>query len=430
MNSLFARILVWLVLTAVITAAGAMLVVTLVAPDPARSSPWPGRAVQFYADEAAVAFAEGGAKELSNYLWRLESTTGIEAHLVNAEGIDLISKTDRSSALAQLNRSRFRVVWYERRLMAGRPTSRGQVLLLYPPSRLAAFPLLVPQHLWILASVMGLSFLLARHLTNPLRRMEAAAERLGKGDFSARVPLDRKDELGRLAGTFNRMAGRIETLVESQQRLLRDVSHELRSPLARLGVAVELARTSADPRRELDIIQQQADRLNTLVGTLLQVARVEADPNALRKEPLHLTALIEEIVRDCQLEAAPHGCRVLLSQPPPITIHGDAELLRRAVDNVVRNAIRYAPNDSDVEVALISDGTSVAIDVRDKGPGVPDESLPRLFDAFFRVEGQSGGGTGLGLWIARRAVESHRGSIAARNLTPGLQVTITIPLKG
>lgn len=427
MNSLFTRILIWLILTAVITATGAIVVVTLVAPDPARSSPWPGRAVQFYADEAAVAYAEGGAKELSDYLWRLESSTGIEAHLVTTEGIDLVTHVNRSAVLAHLKHSRFRVVWHERRLIAGRPTSSGNVFLLYPPSRLAAFPLLVPQHLWILASVAGLSYLLARHLTNPLRRMEAAAERLGKGDFSARVPLDRQDEFGRLAETFNRMAGRIETLVESQQRLLRDVSHELRSPLARLGVAVELARSSAQPQRELDIIQQQADRLNTLVGTLLQVSRVEADPDALRKEPLDLDELVQEIVRDCELEAAAHGCRLVYSSPQTLAIRGDAELLRRAVENVIRNAIRYSPRDGVVKVAVKKDGNSVAVEVADAGPGVSPESLAHLFDAFYRAEGQAGGGMGLGLWIAKRAVESHHGSISAHNMNPGLLVRIAIP---
>jgi two-component system sensor histidine kinase CpxA len=427
MNSLFARILIWLILTAVITATGAMIVAAIAAPDPVRSTPWPGRAVQFYADEASLAYAQGGVKELSDFLWRLDTATGIEAHLVNEQGIDLVTKVDREAALARLKHSRFPVVWHERRMIAGKPASNGNFFILYPPSRIAAFPMLVPQHLWILISVAGLSYLLARHLTNPLRKMESAAERLGKGDFSARVPLDRRDELGRLAETFNRMAGRIESLVESQQRLLRDVSHELRSPLARLGVAVELARTSAQPERELDIIQQQADRLNTLVGTLLQVSRVEADPGALRKQPLDLRELLEDIGRDCELEASAHGCRIAITAPHTLPIRGDAELLRRAVENVVRNAIRYSPRDASIDLAMKSADGNAVIEVLDAGPGVPPGTLPHLFDAFFRVDGQAGSGMGLGLWIAKRAVESHHGSISAANATPGLRVVITIP---
>ncbi|MCC6393611.1 MAG: histidine kinase, partial [Bryobacterales bacterium] len=206
------------------------------------------------------------------------------------------------------------------------------------------------------------------------------------------------------------------------QRLLLDVSHELRSPLTRLGVAVELARTSKDPAKELDLIQKQADRLNELVGNLLQVARAEAHPGSLKRERLNLRELLDDVAAGVELEGA-----VKVSGPEAVCVEGDGELLRRAAENVVRNALRYAPEAAAVEVSLASDSGKAIVRIRDYGPGVPEQSLPLLFDAFYRVEGQSGEGTGLGLSIARRAVELHGGSILAANAKPGLLVTIELP---
>jgi two-component system sensor histidine kinase CpxA len=260
--------------------------------------------------------------------------------------------------------------------------------------------------------------------------LQAAVDRFGKGDLKARAGSQRRDELGQLAQTFDRMADRIEILLSAERRLLLDVSHELRSPLARLNVAVELARSGSDPESALNRIQKEADRLNTLVGELLQVTRAEGDPAAMRGEPVRLDELLREVVEDASIEANSRHCRVELQNAPPVTIHADRELVRRAVENVIRNAIRYAPERTAVEVSL-KDGPCVV--VRDYGPGVPPDSLPRLFDAFYRVEddrGRASGGVGLGLAIARRAVEIHKGTIRAENAIPGLRVEMCFRLAG
>jgi two-component system sensor histidine kinase CpxA len=274
--------------------------------------------------------------------------------------------------------------------------------------------------------VVLLCYLLARNLTAPLRVLQRAVYSVGRGDFSARVGLNRRDEFGRLGRAFDDMAERIETLLQAERRLLADISHELRSPLARLSVAVELARSAEDPEPALNRIQKESERLNDLVGELLEVTRAEGDPSSRRREPFCLDDILREIADDASLEAEARGCFVRLETPDRTPFEGDPELMRRAVENVVRNAIRYAPEGTAVEISL----TGRTIRVRDYGPGVPEESLTRIFDAFYRVEtdrDRASGGAGLGLAIARRAVEIHGGALHARNAHPGLEVEISLP---
>jgi len=268
------------------------------------------------------------------------------------------------------------------------------------------------------------------HLSSPVRRLREVVDLFGRGDLSARAATGRRDEFGQLAVSFNKMAERIETLLTAERRLLMDISHELRSPLARLGVAVELARSGEDRDHMLDRIEKEAQRLNELVGELLQVTRVEGDPSRRKTEPVFLDQLLGEVVEDCLIEAKMKGCRIDLKTAGPASISGDPELLRRAVENVLRNAIRYAPEDTVVDVNLRS-GDSARMLIRDRGPGVPDESLARIFDPFYRVDSdrnRASGGVGLGLAIARRAVELHRGTLRAENMNPGLGVMIELPV--
>jgi two-component system sensor histidine kinase CpxA len=276
-----------------------------------------------------------------------------------------------------------------------------------------------------------LCYWLALHLTSPVRALQKAVERFGGGDFTARVGSSRRDELGQLANTFDRMAGRIETLLAAERRLLLDISHELRSPLARLGVAVELARTGENLEAALNRIQKESDRLNALLSLLLQVTRAEGDPRSLRRDHVRLDELVQQLVDEAAIEASARGCQLQYRGGEPVTVEGDPELLRRAMENVIRNAIRYSPPATVVEVTLGRRNGAAVVDVRDHGPGVPEEALPRLFDAFYRVEKSrdcSSGGIGLGLSIARRAIELHKGGIRARNAQPGLEVEMELPV--
>ena len=302
--------------------------------------------------------------------------------------------------------------------------------------RLVRTRVLVLRLLLILVIGTLLCYGLARYLTAPIRKLRAAAKELAAGNLSVRVGDavgTRRDELGQLAQDFDRMAERLEEMVRSQTRLLRDVSHELRSPLARLNVALDLARRkpAGAGGEMLDRIGVEADRLNALIGQLLDLSRLEAGGAGGRQE-IAFDDLVERIAADAGFEAQAKGVQVDFESTGPVTMHGSPSLIESAVENVVRNAVAHAPAGSAVHVSLRREGDETVVTVRDHGPGVPEELLERLFDPFFRVDPareRASGGTGLGLTITRRAVEAHDGTVRASNAPDsGLLVEIRLPL--
>jgi len=433
MRTLFAKILLWFWCTLAIFVVGSAFISALSVNQNASTQQAPGaRLVKFQLEEARVTYETGGRPALAAFLDNLHQVYGAKGILTDETGRDLLTNQDRSDLL---RRARRRAAFPYIRAgdgMVARSADDGRYWFFFiePRQQVGAW-FLMPEHLFMMAAAVLLCYWLAFHLTSPLRALQKAVERFGRGDFSARVNSTRRDEMGQLARTFDRMAGRIETLLTAERRLLGDISHELRSPLARLGVAIELARTGEDLDSHLNRIQKESDRLNALVGQLLQVTRAEGDPASLRQSPLRLDELVVQLAEDARLEAASRGCRIELAECRPVTVTGDPELLRRAVENVIRNAIRYAPHDSAVEIGLASDGGRARITVRDSGPGVPEESLERIFDAFYRVDtdrNRASGGIGLGLSIARRAIHLHHGAIRARNAQPGLELELELPV--
>src|ERR1019366_8770195 len=227
------------------------------------------------------------------------------------------------------------------------------------------------------------------------------------------------------------MAERLQRLIVSERRLLGDISHELRSPLARLKFAVKLARTSPDSKAALDRIERDVDRITSLVADIVEITFVEGDPALRGAETVPVAVVLCEVVRDCAVEAQFRGSRIELTGSIAGEALGSRELMRRAMENVVRNAIRYSPEKSAIQVSITDTEREATIVVRDYGPGVPQDALVRIFDPFFRVEEArdlNSGGSGLGLSIAKRAVQVHHGTITAENASPGLRVQITIPL--
>jgi len=427
MNSLFAKILLWFCAALIITIVGSALISGLSGPRPYLLS----RLVAFQLEEARTAYESGGRPGLQRFMLRFHSVFSGDGILTDASGHDLITGEDDSALLGESREESRLSVFRLRGAATARRSPDGKYWFVFTiPHQRLAYWFLLPQHLWMMAAGVFLCYLLAYYLTYPVRNLQRAVERFGRGDLSARAAPRRRDELGELGRTFDRMADRIQTLLDAEHRLLLDISHELRSPLARLRVAVELARSGPNRDAHLDRIDKEAERLNSLVGGLLQVTRAEGDPASLPRDPVRLDRLIEDLVADSSLEAQSRGSQVRLATVQPATVQGDAELLRRAIENVLRNAIRHAPPGTAVEASLESTGGRAIVRIRDYGPGVPPEALPRIFDAFYRVEtdrDRASGGAGLGLSIARRAVELHKGNIRARNAEPGLLVEIDLP---
>jgi signal transduction histidine kinase len=282
---------------------------------------------------------------------------------------------------------------------------------------------------------------LARYLTAPVIRLRRAAQSLAGGDLAARVGSGagrRRDELTDLGHDFDLMAERIESLISAQRRLFLDLSHELRSPLARLHVALGLARQRTGPEASdpLNRIEREADRLNGLITQVLTLARLEADTSQKASIRVDLSRLVQEVSWDADFEARSHGRVVRVITCEDCTIIGNPELLRSALENVVRNAVRYTAEGTEVEIALrrlTNNGHSQAvITVRDHGEGVPEDSLAYLFRPFYRVaeaRDRQTGGIGLGLAITERALRVHSGTVKAANAPDGgLVVEAFLPL--
>ncbi len=289
---------------------------------------------------------------------------------------------------------------------------------------------------WAIAiTISGLiCFALARYMTSPILRLRAATRALASGDLQARAESTRRaDEIGDLVRDFNVMAGRLESLVNSQNRLIRDISHELRSPLTRLGVALELARGQAGDAAvaSLDRIEQESEQLNTMIGNLLTLARLETESSAPKRDVVRLDELVKAVCDDAQFEAQAQDSEVKLVHCDHVTLSGDASLLRSAIENVARNAVNYTNPGTTVEVSLKAEPSLARITVCDRGPGVAPQDVQRIFEPFYRTavaRERTTGGTGLGLAITRRAVLSHGGEVSASNRDGGgLCVEITVP---
>jgi two-component system sensor histidine kinase CpxA len=311
-----------------------------------------------------------------------------------------------------------------------------------PPDPPFANPrFLLPRFLAVMLTAGLLCYLLARYIVSPVLKLRAVTKQVAEGDLSARVgPLlgRRRDELAAMGHDFDAMAERVETLVNAQQLLIRDISHELRSPLTRLNVALELARrrAGAEAAPALDRIEREAASINEMIGQLLALSRVESGADGLKTVKLDLCDLVRAVAEDAEFEAQARGRSVRVTACDPCQTTGAIELLRSAVENVVRNAVSYTAEGTEVLIALRCESVGTerraVISVRDRGAGVPEEVIEKIFRPFYRVEDareRQTGGTGLGLAIAARAVHLHGGSISAANSPGGgLVVEISLPV--
>lgn len=457
MRSLFIRILFWFLLESAVTT----LVVTIASQYFVQTNLlniYYAGLLNAHLEQAREAYERGGADGLRRFTSTFDRGFARGVHVTDTTGHDLLTGEDIASrpALAGRLSQHVTLTFVHRGAMLTKSTPDGRYRIFLPFGWGGPGPgLWRPTLFAVLLTIVALSWVLARRLSRPVLDLQRVVERFGSGDTGVRSRSQRSDEYGQLARSFDSMADRIEELVQGQRRLLLDISHELRSPLARLTLATDLLR--ADPHDEVSMsqIELETDRLNQLIGEILQASRPDAPETKRTFSAVRLDSLLREVVDACRIEAA-EGQRLELNADS-VNVFGNGELLRRAIENVLRNAVRYAPAETAVDVHLSSartvrtaeaktsgpssapDATAaegrgagddvVRLTVRDRGPGVPEAALPHLFTPFYRVDAdreRRTGGVGLGLAIARRAVELHGGRIIARNAQPGLEVEIQL----
>ncbi len=441
-RSLYLKIFIWFWLAMIVINVAFFAAIALTRPTPTRRS-WRDLAqTGANAQKAAEVFEQSGSPALSSALQATEKNTGVNGTLFDENGRELSGRNVPPGApdlIARVAQSRdLEFDFAGPGTLIARPviSAKGQRY-----TYVAHIPRPPFQSLWqtqairlLIILVIGgiFCYWLARYLTTPFFKLRTTTNQLAEGDLSARVTTNlakRRDEVGQLGRDFNVMAERLESMVKAQQRLLGDISHELRSPLARLGVALGLARQRSGPEANgaLDRIEREAENLNEMISQLLTLTRLESGTDGRRRSEVDLAELVREVSDDADFEARSLNRSVQVVATDKCSINGVEDLLRSAVENVVRNAVRFTPEGTAVEVALRKQNGAgdnfAVISVRDRGRGVPAESLEKIFRPFYRTEDardrQSGGGTGLGLAITERAVRMHGGTIRAANAPEG-----------
>ena len=460
LRSLYAKIFLWFCATVALT-----LLIVLAVASVTESQPfgrrWMAVTQDLYAHTAVDFYRSAGASSLTRYLDAIEKSSGIHGRLValadpSRDVLGSALSPETATVLAESRRtgqSTFRLgrVWTAASPASADGVSYIFLMTVYPERNFAAgAPIsstfggaLLPRVLLGTLLVSLFCLLLARHITRPIRILEDAATQLAAGSLGIRAGpqiAGRRDELARMALAFDRMAERIQGLIFAQQEMLGHISHELRSPLTRIGVSLELIRRSepgpADDE-EVDRIQLDLDRLNRMIGEILQITRMDLQSQDTRQsvsaETVDLAAILASIAQDAAFEARLMQKQVVFENrcAEGALVAGEENLLRSCCENVVRNALLYTPGETTIRIRLSCDATSATVVVEDEGPGVPPEALLRLFDLFYRAGAAQQShpeGTGFGLAISHRIVTLHGGTITARNRSPhGLEIRITLP---
>ncbi len=472
MRSLFFKIFFWFWLTMIVV--GLVLVAVTVSTQSTLIIPFQRglitNALTSYAQTAANSYEQQGRRSLARHLKYAEKQTNIRVFLFSSKGREVSGLlADNPRGVPDTRQLRWQAmrrgqpqfeISFAYILGAQRAVSSSgerYVLLGVMPRGLLGLPRIDPMALALRLLVVLLTggvlcYMMARHITTPVVKLRAATRKLGQGDLKARVGnagnFLRRDELVSLARDFDRMADRIEGLINTQHRLLGDISHELRSPLWRLSLALGLARRHSDEGdhaalgRDFDRIEREAERLNTLIGQLLTMSRLESEDSLLSTEAVDMAQLLHEVAENTDFEARSNNRQVRIVRTQPCCVSGNRELLYSALENAVRNAVRYTADTTAVELSLGCEPSSgqgrqrvppmAHIEVRDHGPGVPPEALADIFRPFYRItqaRDRHSGGAGLGLAITERAVRSHGGTVTAANAPDGgLIIALCLPL--
>lgn len=458
MKSLFLKIFLWFWLTFLMIGTVLSATVAIAHSDDGMLESLSSR-LALEARSAVDIYERAGKEGLKNHFDVLAGKNHIEPYFFNQDGTEVLGRTPPMHSaefirtmginVHQVGSSVGRIGrlthWhgFAVQQMLGASGQKYTVLFIYTPpifGLLANFRILFTLLAQLLVGTV-FCYWLARHIATPVVQLSKAASQIADGSLEARSGQEiclRKDEIGRLGMSFDRMAERIESVFHGQQRLFGDVSHELRSPLTRLSVAEGLLRQcSAEERTEyLDRIAIEVEQLDQLIGQLLTLARIDGVADGPPKGRVELNSLVEEVVANGNFEAQTKHCAIIVNFMDECTTSGSREQLRSAIENVVRNAISHSPTNTNIEVTVRREDTTTlpeaVIQIRDHGPGVPNEHLEKIFHAFYRIptsNGEKTSGAGLGLAITDRIVRMYGGSASATNASDGgLVVKLGLPL--
>jgi signal transduction histidine kinase len=458
MYSLFWKIFLWFWLTVIVIGVTVVIATVTTGPNEAVHREKVAKLsiyLPLEARHAAEVYESGGKTGLKNHFDSLKESGIVEPYLFDESGKDVLGQKPSAGAAEfakdaredapRVGDSSGKDLFAAQRVQAASGNRYTMLIVLTGTPFLSVLKGLGFETFFRLLVVLLVGgvfcFWLTRNITRPVVQLSEAAGRIAGGQLDARGDKSirwRRDEIGRLGLSFDHMAGRIESLVQAQQRLLGDVSHELRSPLARLCVALGLLRECSQEERieYLDRIELEAEHLDKLIGQLLMLARIDSSAESNHKETVELSSLLQEVAADGNFEAQARSCTVRVDSLDSCTTTGVPEHLRRAIENVVRNAIWYTRPSTDVEITVrrveAAAVSQAVIQVRDHGPGVPMVHLAKIFLPFYRVPNANGAqasGAGLGLAITERIVRMHGGSVKAANAQDGgLLVELVLPL--
>ena len=483
MKNMFVRLFIGFWLTMILGGAMSVVIFSSLRPERSEDSrifPKPGgmqnleRRIAVYSKAAVDLYDYGGVDKYYQFIHRLHETTGIKLEIFDSNNRRLgTDSSGKSTDIGLTGRKvpadpgdggrgegSFDIILetlsdsgeayraagtYDLRRPpqegAFRPDVHGPKMMVPPPAEMAGPPPFfrgeIIRTIAMLIVASGVCYLLARSLTKPIRKLQHLAQRIAGGDYSARVADSLKyadREIIDLGRDFDVMVDRTEKAMAAQKRLLRDISHELRSPLSRLNIALELARKKFDARDDQTLakIGKESDRLNELIGELLVLTRMESGTVKDERRSFSFTEMIAEVVRDVNFENIETNRKAAIISSENMSVTGSIKLLQRAVENIVRNAAHYTKEHTTVEIRIARVGGSARLTVRDHGSGVPEAELESIFTPFYRVaeaRDRKSGGTGIGLAIAEQAVRSHGGKIYAENAASlsGLVITVELP---
>ncbi len=443
-HSLYVKIFLWFCGTIVVTFLVVVATATLFGAQPFGRK-WMAVSQDLYAHSAVDFYETGGAPALNRYLDRLTESSGFQGQLLDAADHDVLGASiapEVKGVLAEaheIGRSSFHIgrVWSAASPVEGAGGRYTFVIHLHPSRQMMSGTfarIMIPRLLLGLLLVALCCLMLARHITRPIQVLEEAATQLAAGSLDVRAGprmVGRRDELARMGASFDDMAERIQRLILTQQEMLGHISHELRSPLTRMGVSLELLRRGEG--ESLEQMQVDLDRLNQMIGEILELTRMDLQERPRTPDAVvELRPLLLAIAQDAAFEAREQGQTVVCQISEPCNVRGDATMLRSCFENIVRNALLHTPREATIRIELGCDEHIASVVIADDGGGVAEHALPHLFELFYR-SGETSAmhpeGTGFGLAIAQRIVARHGGTIRANNLVPrGLELRIELPL--